>query len=503
MGWLALLFAPLVVLSGAHELFLRNQAELDRTVSVLLPFWVGALFAVLAAAGVRAAGDALPARAALWAYHVAGFAFLAWSFFRALPLADHLALWTLDTAAGSLAFAGAVVAAWVALARRVPPRSAEPLLAALALVLAAREAHALATRLDRAGTPAPRDLAAELQDRPAADRPNVYHMILDAFQDELFEAPPATASPWDGFVRFHAAAPGRATVVSLPTIFTGLEPRAGKRAADRVREGLEGEASLLVALRRAGYLTVGFVPRYLYADHPDSLDAVVFHDENARSGDLRALHRAFFARSFAWRTLPAAAVRALARRGALGLDPDFVRSAEALRLSTDAQPVASRLSLERLLEQEPGLPGRGRYTLVHALLPHSPFLLGADCSYTPGAPPTDLARQTACTLGLVERFLSVLDRLGRLEDSVVLVHGDHGSGEVPRAGQLVADEAAYLRTVLLVKAAGARGPLRASAEPARLADVAPTLLALLGLPPPAPADGRALPGLSAGSGGPP
>lgn len=502
MGWLALLFPPLVVLSGAHELFLRNQADLDRTVSVLLPFWLGAAVAVLAAAGVRAAGDALPARAALWAYHVAGIAFLAWSFLRALPLADHLALWTLDTAAGSLAFAGAVVAAWVALVRRVAPRSAEPLLAALALVLAVREAHALATRLDRAGPPVPHDLAAEVRGRPAPDLPNVYHLILDAFQDELFEASPAPSSPWDGFVRFHAAAPGRATVVSLPTIFTGLEPRAGK-PAERVREGLAGEASLLVALRREGYLTVGVVPRYLYADHPGALDAVVFHDENARPGDLRALHRALFARLLAWRTLPAAAVRALARRGALGLDPDFVRSAEALRLSTDAQPVASRLSLERLLEQEPGLPGRGRYTLVHALLPHNPYLLRADCSYTPGAPPTDLAQQTACTMWLVERFLSLLDRLGRLDGSVVLVHGDHGSGEVPREGRLVADEAAYLRTVLLVKPAGARGPMRASAEPARLADVAPTLLGLLGLPPPLPADGRPLPGLSAGSGGPP
>ncbi len=500
MGWLALLFTPLVVLSGAHELFLRNQAELDRTVAVLHPFWLGAVVAVLAAAGTRAAGAALPARAALWAYHVAGFAFLAWSFLRALPLADHLALWTLDTAAGSLAFAGAAVAAWVTLVRRVAPRSAEPFLAALALVLAAREAHALATRLDRAEPPVPRDLGAELRDRPAVDRPNVYHVILDAFQDELFE--PSSPSPWNGFVRFHAAAPGRATVVVLPTIFTGRDPRAGK-PAERVREGLAGETSLLVALRRAGYVTVGVVPRYLYADHPDALDTVVFHDENARPDDLRALHRSLFARLFAWRALPAAAVRALARRGALGLEADFVRSAEALRISTDAQPVASRLSLERLLEQEPGLPGRGRYTLVHALLPHNPYLLRADCSYTPGAPPTDLGRQTTCTLGLVERLLSVLDGLGRLDGSVVLVHGDHGSGEVPREGGLVAEEAAYFRTVLLVKPAGAQGPLRVSAGPARLADVAPTLLALLGLPPPAPADGRPLPGLSAGSAGRP
>ena len=99
MRWLALLLPPVVVLGAAHELYLRNQGELDRTVSVLHPFWAAAAAAVLAAALVRRAGARAPFRVALWAYYLGGLAFALWSFLRALPLADHLARWTLDTPA--------------------------------------------------------------------------------------------------------------------------------------------------------------------------------------------------------------------------------------------------------------------------------------------------------------------------------------------------------------------------------------------------------------------
>ena len=61
-----------------------------------------------------------------------------------------------------------------------------------------------------------------------------------------------------------------------------------------------------------------------------------------------------------------------------------------------------------------------------------------------------------------------------------------------RDGRLVPDEAAWLRTVILIKPAGARGPLRDAEEAARLVDIAPTLLALLGIERAAPFDGRVL-----------
>ena len=72
MPWLALLFPPLAVLSAAHDLYLRNQGELDLTVSVLHPFWELAGAAVLLAALVRGAQARAPFGVALWAYDLGG-----------------------------------------------------------------------------------------------------------------------------------------------------------------------------------------------------------------------------------------------------------------------------------------------------------------------------------------------------------------------------------------------------------------------------------------------
>jgi hypothetical protein len=199
-----------------------------------------------------------------------------------------------------------------------------------------------------------------------------------------------------------------------------------------------------------------------------------------------------FLRVWAYGTLPRAVGERLAAGRFLGFGARFFPMASMERLSTYAQPVLSQLSMESLVELEPRLPARGRYTLVHLLLPHNPYLLRTDCSRGSASQPTDLAQQTECALLLLQRFLETLRRLGRLEDSVVLVHGDHGSGEVIRDGHLVPEKAAWLRTVILVKPAGAGGPMRDAAEAARLVDIAPSLLALLGIEREAPFDGRVL-----------
>jgi len=490
---LAALFPPLAVLSSAHELYLRNQQDLDRTLSVLYPFWAAAAFAFLVALLLQRAEGVAPARAALVAFYTAGLGFVAWSFLRALPAGAHFARWVLDAGVGASLFAAAWIAATVAVARRGGPRPLEPLLAVLTVALLAREAAGFATRLDRRPLPPPRDLAAELGAGGDPARPNVYHFLFDALQDDLVEPclPPGAMETLDGFVRFRATAPVRETMEVLPAILTGRWLPPWKPEA-RIREALRGESSLLSDLRGAGYRTVGFVPRFLYGHHRSAFDLTVLHGESISEPDLPGLHAAVFLRLWAYGTIPRAVGERLAAGRFLGFDTGFFGMASVERLSTYGQPVVSRLSMESLVALEPRLPARGRYTLVHLLLPHNPYILRADCSWGSASQPTDLAQQTECSLLLLQRFLETLRRLGRLEPSVVLVHGDHGSGEAIRDGRLVPEEAAWLRTVILAKPAGARGPMRDAADAARLVDIAPTLLALLGIEREAPFDGRVL-----------
>jgi hypothetical protein len=236
----------------------------------------------------------------------------------------------------------------------------------------------------------------------------------------------------------------------------------------------------------------GFVPRFLYGRHRAAFDLAVVHDENVHEPDLPALHAATFVRLWTFSVLPRSLGESLAAGRVPGLGAGFFGMAGVERLSAYAQPLVSRLSLEALIELEPRLPGHGRYTFVHVLLPHNPYVLRADCSRAAEPAGSDVLEQTGCALLLLGRYVETLRRLDRLDGSIVLVHGDHGSGEVLRDGRLESDEAAWLRTVLLVKPATGRGPLRDAGETAALVDIAPTLLALLGVERGAPFDGRVL-----------
>lgn len=488
---LAAFFTPVVVLASAHDLYLRNQLELDRTVSVLYPFWAAAALLVLLTLLLQAV-DRAPARAALVAIYAAGAGFLAWGLLRSLPPFGYLTRWILDSGPGAALFALAWLALTVGVGRRHGPPAIEPLAAVLAVTFAAYETSVLATRLQSPPEPALRDPVAGLQAAADPTRPNVYHFILDALQDESLEPSlsPSAAAALDGFVRFRATAPVHTTVRALPRILTGREPAAGDHGA--LRAALGGEANFVRDLRRAGYQTLAFVPRTLFAAMPSPFDRAVFHEENVPAADLRSLQAATFRRLWAYLVLPRSLGESLARGRLFGLETGFFLMRPTDRLSTFAQPIHSRLSLERITDLESGLAPGGRYTLIHVILPHGPYILRPDCSYGGAGEPTGIAPQTECTLLLLSRFLDELRRLDRFDDSVILVHGDHGAGERIVDGGTIGDETAWSRTALLVKPVRARGPMRRADRIARLVDIAPTLLALLGLEPGRSFDGSPL-----------
>ncbi|HKQ97037.1 MAG TPA: sulfatase [Candidatus Polarisedimenticolia bacterium] len=98
-------------------------------------------------------------------------------------------------------------------------------------------------------------------------------------------------------------------------------------------------------------------------------------------------------------------------------------------------------------------------------------------------------------------LFSTIEAQGLWDDTLVVVVGDHGEGfgehgQIWEHSGTIFDEA--VRVPLIVKPPGRGGGGRRVAALARTIDVAPTVLALAGLPPLPAADGVTLPGLSVG-----
>jgi hypothetical protein len=87
-------------------------------------------------------------------------------------------------------------------------------------------------------------------------------------------------------------------------------------------------------------------------------------------------------------------------------------------------------------------PGELRF--AHLLLPHSPYLLNANCAVKPESewlnehgPGSEAARERAyadqvrCLQNRIARMLDVLDRTETGREAIVVIHGDHGSRIAP------------------------------------------------------------------------
>ena len=313
--------------------------------------------------------------------------------------------------------------------------------------------------------------------------PNVYHLVLDAFQPDHFDQVWPKDATLEGFVYYpEAQSLFPATAPSMATVFTSRRQVQGPLF---IQNALASADSLPQRLRAAGYRNVGYLPPGVYPEGSPGFDGVVWHTVTLPAANAAAIHRWMFRWLWVAVTMPAGLVDRFGGEGAFGLSAEDMRSLRNQRGSTPTQPVTTLLSFERYLEHEAALPARGRYTLVHLLVPHSPFVLAADCTFGDLRNHTDVLTQSRCAALVLRRFLDRLDRLGRLRDSTVLVQSDHGDW---KGGTLTASQPA----LFLIKPGQASGALVRASGPASLLDVTPTLLGSLCLGDRANYEGRRL-----------
>ncbi|MGI9394547.1 MAG: sulfatase-like hydrolase/transferase, partial [Boseongicola sp.] len=273
------------------------------------------------------------------------------------------------------------------------------------------------------------------------------------------------------------------TGLSVPSYLTGKIYRTGSLKDFQLEAKTGGLSEIL---RQAGYSTASYSPnRTGFWSHNNA--SRIFATSDAFKGDVE--------KTFAL----VSAVRA---------------APEPLRM--DVQHFVSRVLwggqndysyygrksvplMEQFLADEEGRSGEGHYNYVHLLLPHPTFIWSGDCVIEGQ---TNYLEQAECASRLMKRFIAKLKDLGRYENSIILLHSDHGSrldsdsaNPVTTFTQQV--KSAYaspdneysasevinkLNALFLIKPMGeGKRPLEVSEQIVQLVDIPATVLGLLGM----------------------
>ena len=302
-------------------------------------------------------------------------------------------------------------------------------MAAFSLLLAILETYTFYTYLEPARSSITFD-DIDFRSETSKNLPNIYHIILDAYQTDFFSMTltPDVSSALAGFVHFpNTIAIYNSTGMSLSSIFTGKKFKRDVATVNYKLRTYSSEESFLYALKKGGYTNIAYVPsgfaRPVFFDHHFA------HLRNTRPEKLIDLNTATFQRLWLYANAPRLLTRWLMgvewfiQYGDMG-DLRLMRNERFLSYS---RPVASYLSFLNILEQEPYLPESGRYTFVHIYIPHPPDLLNSDCSYGKPNMKSGPFEQAQCATKLMLDFLARLKSLDRFDNSLNIVHGDHGN----------------------------------------------------------------------------
>jgi hypothetical protein len=306
---------------------------------------------------------------------------------------------------------------------------------------------------------------------------NVLILVLDSLQSDVFEdvlaAEPRLRDDLDGFRHYRlASSGGPTTYLSLPTIHGGRPYRPGQSATQFYREAVY-EGSVLNRLAGAGFRTSYAVS---IGDCPKSVASCTGTAELARSRVEVALGEVSTLLDLGvYRVLPDAPREAVLRHGR-GPIAFLARGASPVDRAVGEAAALRRLASASTVTDSPPTA-----KMIHSMVTHLPAVLQPDCSTGGRRFDREAAGlQARCAFRGIVALLECLRRDGAYDVSSIVIVADHGYGFESRYAEESGDPkfrrmVGAFNPIVLVKPAGARGPLTASDAPVELADVARAL----------------------------
>ena len=446
----ALLLTPtLVCVPTTLLLYFANQSELNYQWAVLLPFVLMAAVLFLVGLSLSRIKSRRIRSPLLWFYYLFGLAFLAFSLLREVPSIN------MDSRESLTIFFLAVVACLVVLVSKVDPDRVTALFGVISIVLLLEAGINIATNIQFDGGTGARPVSGFNQTAASNTLPNIYHLVLDEYQSDFFDVQLSESKDQllqrslSGFSFYpNASALYNMTTWSISSVFLGEEYQFPETDVDYQSRAFNGEDSFLASLKKQGYSTLAYT-RKLYPFKFDLFDKTIVHTQNSKQ--LVVDNSAAFIGLWVYRVMPKLFSKALANRE-LFIDLSTYESLENRTFLANSAPQESLVSYMNYLPREQYLPAHGRYTYIHLLLPHTPYVYDADCAETRKS---SMSLQSQCATQLILRLTDELKRLGRYQQSLIIINGDHGSKFRMQDGQMVkSGKQRSHRSLLLIKPAG-------------------------------------------------
>ena len=321
--------------------------------------------------------------------------------------------------------------------------------------------------------------------------PNIYHLFLDAYSHSVFAEnikEKNLAKEMTGFHFFkNTRSNHMATPLSRGSFMTGkLNDYSKKSVHYYMYYQWVGPESILTRATNKGYRLSS------YADNPIQTPKNLAHFYRFSSADMYNTSLSNLLDLWLVRVSPVF-LRQYLFINNQGLFSYF----DVLKSGLDRLgPVLQVRLFERFLEDEEKRPASGQYVYLHLFLPHWPHHMNAECR--PTMKKTDYYNQSKCATEVIARFIKRLKELGRYNDSIIVIHSDHGQNGIvnPQERKLELEQYPVgkdlkSRALMAIKPPKSEEPFAVKEGLYQLLDLAPTVAKLAAIPLPN-AEGRSL-----------
>ena len=277
--------------------------------------------------------------------------------------------------------------------------------------------------------------AAPTEEKAAGGKPNVYHLVFDAYTGPWLEWSLAqlgrSTNDLSGFIHYRRACSNNyATTPSYASFMSGTMFDPSLAVTDWYDRA--DKSTIVTDLHGKGFVSSGYAIKSrngigqiqnLYTDDPGGRQAA----------DFRLL-----ADYWLLRVSPVALRhRVLGPTGAGPVTAAFSDPGDTP--SGDIRTLMSFRQFEKFIADEKDRPATGQYVHVYVNVPHGPYQLDRTGRYISQS---SYEEQLHLATSMMLRFVERLKELGRFEQSVIIVHSDHGSAQAA-SGRLVGDSQRY------------------------------------------------------------